>query len=67
MSNALSIAFFEFGPTAGKSIFEALNHVMDVRESQKWSQSVERAAGVCRKILNSHQKQKEEVRTRLSI
>jgi hypothetical protein len=41
MSNALSIAFFEFGPTAGKSIFAALNHVSDVRESQKWSQSVE--------------------------
>jgi cytochrome P450 len=64
MSNALNIAFFEFGLTAGKSIWRQLSITSWMfashRNGVKASKELQ---GLCCKILNIHRSQKEEVRT----
>jgi cytochrome P450/NADPH-cytochrome P450 reductase len=60
MSNALNIAFFEFGLVAPKSIFRQLSITSWMYASHRNGvKASKELQALCRKILNSHQSQRE--------
>jgi cytochrome P450/NADPH-cytochrome P450 reductase len=64
MSNALNIAFFEFGLTAGKSIFRQLSITSWMYASHRNGvKASKELQSLCRKILDSHRSQRDDVRT----